>query len=84
MNCAFDRERTLSPFFSIIPAVLVAFMIAGCFIITSDDDSTADNPTSGTCGTSLEWSIEPSTGALTITGSGDMQDFTSSAVRLLL
>ena len=43
--------------------------------MNDSDSSEAASETSGSCGADLAWSYDSSTGALTVTGSGSMTDF---------
>ena len=55
---------------------LVAVLAVGCIVLMNDSDSSeAASETSGSCGADLAWSYDSSTGALTVTGSGSMTDF---------
>lgn len=59
-----------------ISAVLLSFVLALTFFPCSVNVS-ASTPVSGECGDALDWSYDSDTKALTITGSGDMYDFTT-------
>ena len=54
--------------------LILALLIATVFSITVSAEEAAD-PYSGTCGASVTWTFEPETGALSIEGSGAMQNF---------
>ena len=56
---------------------IFTFLLA---LATSVGVSWAQNP-SGSCGTNLSWEFDPSTGTLTITGSGAMTDWASANSR---
>ena len=61
---------------------LVAVLAVGCIVLMNDSDSSeAASETSGSCGADLAWSYDSSTGALTVTGSGSMTDFSYSDTR---
>ena len=61
---------------------LVAVLAVGCIVLMNDSDSSeAASETSGSCGADLAWSYDSSTGALTVTGSGSMTDFSFSDTR---
>ena len=60
-------------------AILLASIVTACCLFSFSDDSSAE--TSGSCGANLDWSIEPSTGHLTITGTGDMDNYGDSDTR---
>lgn len=61
---------------------LVAVLAVGCIVLMNDSDSSeAASETSGSCGVDLAWSYDSSTGALTVTGSGSMTDFSYSDTR---
>ncbi len=61
---------------------LVAVLAVGCIVLMNDSDSSeAASETSGSCGEDLAWSYDSSTGALTVTGSGSMTDFSYSDTR---
>jgi len=62
---------TLSKYISRLMAVLLAFML----LLGSVPAALADGE-SGSCGSGLNWSLEA--GVLTITGSGDMTDYTEN------
>ncbi|WP_400223770.1 leucine-rich repeat domain-containing protein [Methanomethylophilus alvi] len=49
--------------------------------MNDSDSSEAASETSGSCGADLAWSYDSSTGALTVTGSGSMTDFSYSDTR---
>ena len=58
--------------FSII-SIIVLTLTAGCLILTDETD--ASPALSGKCGTNLDWTFDPDTGNLTITGTGDMYTY---------
>jgi hypothetical protein len=73
-----ERERGEHPRLLLISMILavVAVLSASCLIVSSDpDDSDADGDISGQCGDDLTWNFDPSTGQLTITGSGPMYNY---------
>ena len=62
--------------------LIVAFAVfAVALVMISSDDSDAAGETSGTCGDSLTWSIDTSTGILTIDGTGAMTDYSLYSTR---
>ena len=46
---------------------------------TNNTTSTEPTPTSGSCGENVTWSFDTSTGILTISGTGDMNDYESKS-----
>ena len=74
-----SEGRKKMPLLIIASVILAASIVTACCLFSSSDDSVAE--TSGSCGASLTWSIEPSTGHLTITGTGAMDDYGPSSER---
>ena len=58
---------------------LLALLAALCCLFTVSA-AAADAPTSGTCGANLTWTLDPA-GTLTISGTGEMEDFVYYDVR---
>ena len=55
----------------IAAALLACLLLGGCFAVC------AEERIGGACGETLEWTFDPASGTLTITGSGAMKDFAS-------
>ncbi len=53
---------------------IIAILFSVTFIVVSADESVV---TSGTCGENLVWNYESETGALTISGSGNMHEYST-------
>ena len=75
-------DHISSPVFGMaLTALLVVILAMGCVVLNDSDSSEATGETSGSCGDNLTWSYHTGTGALTITGTGAMTDYSSSDVR---
>ncbi|MCD7981356.1 MAG: leucine-rich repeat domain-containing protein [Clostridiales bacterium] len=78
------KKRILAGLFA---GVLAVSLLSACGSTsgssTEDEISGAESTTadeaeiSGTCGENVTWTLDANTGALTISGSGDMEDYTS-------
>lgn len=58
--------------------VLVLCCLAGCLPLPAGAEEPPGLPISGTCGDNLTWTLDEG-GTLTISGTGDMTDYNSSA-----
>ena len=56
--------------------LLTAILLVGVFVPAANAASPAGNVAEGTCGTGLTWVLD-NAGALTVSGTGDMTDFSS-------
>ena len=68
------KYRTICRILAVI-ATVAALAVACVLIVNDHDSSDATGETSGSCGADLTWTYDPATGALTITGSGVMDDY---------
>ena len=59
----------------ILSIILTLVMVISIFPMSNITVSAEDIPASGTCGENLTWEFNPSTGTLTISGTGAMDDF---------
>ena len=64
--------KKLNKFLSVFLALMMIISIVPMSIITAGAEETA---TSGTCGENLTWTFDESTGTLTISGTGEMDDY---------
>ena len=59
--------------------IITALVCASAYVLLDDsNDINAETPSAGECGTGVTYSFDTASGTLTITGSGDIADYTES------
>ncbi|MCD8133911.1 MAG: leucine-rich repeat domain-containing protein, partial [Clostridiales bacterium] len=55
----------------------LAVLLTFCLVLSLAPAALADDATSGTCGENVTWTLDTDTGVLTISGTGDMADWST-------